>query len=362
MDVTLTANDRSIVPRHPYAKGIHVLKGTAARLAHSARLLIAFLHRPRGTRRLVRCAPFAALCLALLGPPGGALARERAHPSSPEADHVKAHPHSVRHARRPPRPHLLPRCGYNAAAARRLHSRAIYVLDVKSNTVLLSRRAHEVRPIASISKLMMAVVARSTHRPLNGMLRVTAQDRDRIKFTGSRLKVGSRLSRRDMLHIALMSSENRAAAALSRDYPGGRPAFIAAMNRKARQLGMRHTHFENASGLSPHNVSTAADLAKLVAYAHRDPLIRRFSTDKWDTVHPGRGQLVYVNSNALIRLGHAPIQLQKTGFINESGHGVVMRMLVRGRPQTLVLLGSRTPRGDIADAIQIRRWLDCSLS
>ncbi len=338
------------------------MKGIAARLTRSACIFIASPHRPPGTRRLARCLSLAALCLALLGPAGGALAREHAHPPPPEVHHVKARPHSASHARRPPRPRLLPRCGYNAAAVRRLHSRAIYVLDVKSNTVLLSRRAHEVRPIASISKLMMAVVARSARRPLNGMLRVTAQDLDRIKFTGSRLKVGSRLSRRDMLHIALMSSENRAAAALSRDYPGGRPAFIAAMNRKARQLGMRHTHFDNASGLSPHNVSTAADLAKLVAYANRDPLIRRFSTDKWDTVYPGRGQLVYVNSNALIRLGHAPIQLQKTGFINESGHGMVMRMQVRGRPQTLVLLGSRSPRGDIADAIQIRRWLDCSLS
>ncbi|MBN3817208.1 D-alanyl-D-alanine endopeptidase, partial [Paraburkholderia sp. Se-20369] len=213
----------------------------------------------------------------------------------------------------------------------------------------------------SISKLMTAVVARQADRPLDGMLRVTAHDRDTIKFTHSRLSVGSTLSRRDMVRIALMSSENRAAAALSRDYPGGRPAFVAAMNREARRLGMRYTHFHEATGLSPRNVSTAEELARLVDAAARDPLIRRFSTARSGSVQPGSGTLRYVNSDPLVRYGQWPIQLQKTGFINEAGHGVVMRTQVRGRPATIVLLGAPTRAGVTHDAQTIRRWLACSL-
>ncbi|WP_341773430.1 serine hydrolase, partial [Burkholderia anthina] len=136
------------------------------------------------------------------------------------------------------RPQLLASCGYTPATKRLLRSRAIYVVDERTGTVLLERNASQIRPIASVSKLMTAVVSLDRHAPLARRISVTGADRDTIKFTGSRLKVGSTLSRRDMLHIALMSSENRAAAALSRDYPGGRPAFVAAMNRKARTLGM----------------------------------------------------------------------------------------------------------------------------
>ncbi|QTO20524.1 serine hydrolase [Burkholderia seminalis] len=259
------------------------------------------------------------------------------------------------------KPRLLASCGYTPRAVRALHSRASYVLDVDSGTPLLARNARAVRPIASISKLMTAVVARDADRPLNGVLRVTAHDRDTIKFTGSRLQVGSALSRRDMFHIALMSSENRAAAALSRDYPGGRAAFVNAMNREARRLGMRHTHFREPTGLSPHNVSTAEDLARLVGAAARDPLIRYFSTDTSTTVRPGDGELVYVNSDPLVRYRRLPIRLQKTGFINESGHGVVMRMRVKGRRETVVLLGAPTRAGVSSDALKIHRWLSCSI-
>ncbi|UXU91304.1 serine hydrolase [Burkholderia sp. S-53] len=256
---------------------------------------------------------------------------------------------------------LMASCGYTPRAVASLHSRAAYVLDVDSGTPLLARNARTVRPIASISKLMTAVVARDADRPLNGVLRVTAHDRDTIKFTGSRLQVGSQLSRRDMFHIALMSSENRAAAALSRDYPGGRAAFVNAMNREARRLGMRHTHFREPTGLSPHNVSTAEDLAKLVGAAAQDPLIRYFSTDTSTTVRPGDGELLYVNSDPLVRYRRLPIRLQKTGFINESGHGVVMRMRVKGRRETVVLLGAPTRAGVSSDALKIHRWLTCSI-
>lgn len=259
------------------------------------------------------------------------------------------------------KPRLMASCGYSPRALNTLHSRAAYVLDVDSGTPLLARNARTVRPIASISKLMTAVVARDADRPLNGVLRVTARDRDTIKFTGSRLQVGSELSRREMFHIALMSSENRAAAALSRDYPGGRAAFVNAMNREARRLGMRHTHFHEPTGLSPHNVSTAEDLAKLVGAAAQDPLIRYFSTDTSTTVRPGDGELVYVNSDPLVRYRRLPIRLQKTGFINESGHGVVMRMRVKGRRETVVLLGAPTRAGVSSDAVKIHRWLSCSI-
>lgn len=273
--------------------------------------------------------------------------------------------HATTHAAKRPIRHarikLLPRCGYTVKSRRMLRSRAIYVVDQKTGIVLTSRRADEVRPIASISKLMTAMVSLDMKHSLNIRLRVRDQDRDFIKYTGSRLKVGSVLSRRDMLHIALMSSENRAAAALSRDYPGGRAAFVAAMNRKARALGMKNTHFANATGLSPHNVSTARDLARLVAAANHYSLIRRFSTDTAQIVKPGHGRLAYVNSNPLVRAGSADIVLQKTGFINEAGHSVVMRLIVHGRPIIVVLLGAPGPHDHIADAIRIHRWLVCSL-
>lgn len=259
------------------------------------------------------------------------------------------------------RPQLLASCGYTQASRQLLRSRAVYVVDERTGTVLAEKQANRILPIASISKLMTSVVALDSGAPLARRLKVGAQDRDYEKFTGSRLKVGSVLSRKDMLHIALMSSENRAAAALSRDYQGGRPAFVAAMNRKARTLGMVNTHFVNGTGLSPRNVSTARDLAKLVAAANRYPRIRAFSVDKRQTMTPGHGRLVYVNSNPLVRTGDDRITLQKTGFINEAGHCVVMRYMAHGRPVDIVLLGAPGPHAHIADAVRIRRWLDCSL-
>ncbi|MBR8313674.1 serine hydrolase [Burkholderia dolosa] len=284
-----------------------------------------------------------------------------AHRAAPTPQQRRAKRTTAVRPRAAPKPRLLASCGYSPRAVRSLHSRAAYVLDVDSGTPLLARNARTVRPIASISKLMTAVVARRADRPLNGVLRVTARDRDTIKFTGSRLPIGTELSRRQMFHIALMSSENRAAAALSRDYPGGPAAFVGAMNREARRLGMRRTHFREPTGLSPHNVSTAEDLARLVGAAAKDPLIRYFSTDTSTTVRAGDDELLYVNSDPLVRYGRLPIRLQKTGFINESGHGVVMRMRVNGRRETIVLLGAPTRAGVSSDALKIHRWLACSI-
>ncbi|MFM0395961.1 serine hydrolase [Paraburkholderia phytofirmans] len=260
-------------------------------------------------------------------------------------------------------PRLLARCGYTPKSRALLRARSVYVVDERTQTVLTEKQADRVMPIASVSKLMTAVVSLDAKHALNVPLNVTVQDQDFDKFTGSRLSVGSTLSRHDMLHIALMSSENRAAAALSRDYTGGRPGFVAAMNAKARLLGMRHTSFVNGTGLSAQNVSTARDLSLLVAAASRYPLIRAYSTDRDQMVLPGGGRasLSYHNSNALVRGGDRSIVLQKTGYINEAGHCVVVRMKVHGRPVDIVVLGAPGAHDHIADVVRISRWLRCSL-
>lgn len=288
------------------------------------------------------------------------VAPPRRKPSPPPPTHTS--PAAAAKPVPPGVPQLLAQCGYTPAARRTLRSHAIYVVDENTGTVLLERHGTQIRPIASISKLMTAVVWLDRRAPLAQRIRVGTPDLDTLKFTGSRLKVGSVLSRRDMLHIALMSSENRAAAALSRDYPGGRAAFITAMNRKARRLGMHDTHFVNATGLSPRNVSSARDLARLLRAAAAYPVIRDDSTDRDYTVRPGRHTVLhYVNSNALARGGDARLTLQKTGFINESGHNVVMRYRFGKRAVDIVLLGAPDAHAHIADAIRIRNWLACSL-
>ncbi|HEV3426884.1 MAG TPA: serine hydrolase [Paraburkholderia sp.] len=260
-------------------------------------------------------------------------------------------------------PHLLARCGFTMASRTRLFSRSVYIVDEQTHTPLYARNADTVAPIASVSKLMTAVVwLDQRHAPLAQRIGVTSADLDTLKFTHSRLTVGSSLTRADMLHIALMSSENRAAAALSRDYPGGRPAFVAAMNAKARSLGMPHTRFVNATGLSPQNVSTARELATLVRAANGYPLIRRYSTDNEQRVPTGHGQLQYVSSNRLVRYGRVQASVQKTGFINESGHNMVMRVMVHGRrPVIVTMLDSASAEGSRLDGERISHWLNCSL-
>lgn len=260
------------------------------------------------------------------------------------------------------KPRLLARCGFTPASRKHLFSRAVYVVDEQTHTPLFSRNANQVWPIASLSKLMTAVVWLDSDPAMRAPLTVTNADRDTLKFTHSRLAVGSTLSGAEMLHIALMASENRAAAALSRDYPGGRSAFISAMNAKARALNMPNTRFENSTGLSPNNVSTARELARLVRASNGYPLIRRYSIDHQQRVSTGKGQLQYVNTNRLVRYGKVDASVQKTGFINESGHNMVMRVLVhRRRPVIVTMLGSDTPEGSRLDGVRIAHWLSCSL-
>ncbi|MDR6502625.1 D-alanyl-D-alanine endopeptidase (penicillin-binding protein 7) [Burkholderia ambifaria] len=240
-----------------------------------------------------------------------------------------------------------------------LRSSVAYVVDQNSGEPLFDKNSHAVVPIASISKLMTAMVVLDSKSPMADQIEVTDEDRDYEKGTGSRLSVGSVLSREDMLHIALMASENRAAAALSRYYPGGRPAFVAAMNAKAKALGMTDTHFENSTGLSSSNVSSARDLVKMVNAAYQYPMIRQFSTDRTYEVYTGKRNLVYNSTNALIRgNGSWDIGLQKTGFINEAGECLVMQATIHGRPMVMVLLDSFGKYSRFADAARLRNWLD----
>ena len=239
-----------------------------------------------------------------------------------------------------------------------LRSSVAYVIDQNSGESLFDKNSRAVVPIASITKLMTAMVVFDSKEPMTDQIEVTDEDRDYEKNTGSRLSVGSVLSREDMLHIALMASENRAAAALSRYFPGGRPAFLAAMNAKAKQLGMTDTHFENPTGLTSQNVSSARDLVKMVNAAYQYPLIRKFSTDHSYEVYTGKRSLAYNSTNALVRNPTWDIGLQKTGFINEAGECLVMQATIHGRPMIMVLLDSSGKYSRFADATRLRTWLD----
>ena len=239
-----------------------------------------------------------------------------------------------------------------------LRSSVAYVVDQNTGESLFDKNSRAVVPIASITKLMTSMVVLDSKAPLTEQVEVTDEDRDYIKNTGSRLAVGSVLSREDMLHIALMASENRAAAALSRYFPGGRPAFIAAMNAKAKQLGMTDTHFESPSGLTSENVSSARDLVKMVNAAYQYPMIREFSTDRSYEVYTGKRSIAYNSTNALVRNPTWDIGLQKTGFINEAGECMVMQTTIHGRPMIVVLLDSSGKYTRFADATRLRNWLD----
>jgi D-alanyl-D-alanine endopeptidase (penicillin-binding protein 7) len=239
-----------------------------------------------------------------------------------------------------------------------LKSNAALVLDQSSAEVLFEKNSQVALPIASITKLMTSLVVVEANQSMDEPITVTDEDVDREKFSHSRLRVGSQLTRTNMLHIALMSSENRAASALGRSYPGGLPAFVAAMNAKARALGMVSTHYVDSTGLSSNNVSTARDLAKLVIAAHQHPLIRQYSTDSKYAVEPGGPMLQYRNSNHLVDNPDWQIGLQKTGYISEAGRCLVMQTQIEGRPIVMVFLDSKGKSSRLADAGRIRKWLE----
>jgi D-alanyl-D-alanine endopeptidase (penicillin-binding protein 7) len=238
-----------------------------------------------------------------------------------------------------------------------LKSSVALVLDQDTNEVLLSKNPEAVLPIASITKLMTATIVTEAKQPLDEVLTITEDDVDNQKHSSSRLAVGTQLTRGEMLHLALMSSENRAAHALGRNYPGGLQAFVAAMNAKARELGMNDTRYVEPTGLSSANQSSAHDLALLVKAASQHELIRELSTSREYQVAVGNRQLQFRTTNALVRSPSWDIGLQKTGYITEAGRCMVMQAQLAGRKLIMVLLDSAGKYSRIGDAERIRKWL-----
>lgn len=243
-----------------------------------------------------------------------------------------------------------------------LASSVAFVIDQSSSQVLLDKNANVSLPIASITKMMTGLIVVQSGLDMREMLTVTDADVDRMKFSSSRLRVGARMSRGDLLHIALMSSENRAAAALGRNYPGGLGAFVAAMNAKAQELGMHDTHYVDSSGLSSQNVASARDLARLMTVAYGEPLLRQFSTDPKYVVNDGQRDMHYGNTNYLVASPDWNIGLQKTGFINEAGKCLMLQAVIQGRNVIMVFLDSKGRQTRTADAGRVKRWLETTAS
>jgi D-alanyl-D-alanine endopeptidase (penicillin-binding protein 7) len=242
-----------------------------------------------------------------------------------------------------------------------LKSSVALVLDQETNEVLFSKNSKAVLPIASITKLMTALVVTEAQLPLDDMLDVTQEDVDTEKGSRSRLTVGTRLTRLEMLHLALMSSENRAANALGRHYPGGLQAFVAAMNQKAVELGMADTRYVEPTGLSSANQSSARDLATLVNAAYSHQIIRDLSTSPEYAVAIGARQLQFRNTNGLVRNPEWEIGLQKTGYISEAGRCLVMQANITGRKLIMVFLDSAGRYSRMGDAERVRKWISESV-
>ena len=242
----------------------------------------------------------------------------------------------------------------------RLQSANALVLGAGDDLPIYAKNAETVTPIASITKLMTAMVVLDAKQPADDLLTIDIADLDMLKGSHSRLRLGVELPRVEMLRLALMASENRAASALCRYYPDGSNACIAAMNAKATSLGMRNTHFSDSTGLNSENQSTARDLARMVMAASKYPMIREFSTTPNAMVDapPTGRQVSFQNTNSLVRTGTWDIQLQKTGFIREAGRCVVMLAIVASKPVVIVLLDSIGKLTRVGDANRIRHWLE----
>jgi len=239
-----------------------------------------------------------------------------------------------------------------------VRSHAFYVLDETHSSVLAARHASVPAPIASITKLMTALVVLEAGQPMDELLTITSADVRGTVGGKSRLAPGARLSRGDLLHLALMSSENRAAHAVCRNYPDGLPACVQAMNDKAAELEMTTTRFVEPTGLSSSNVASPEDLARLVLAAAANPTIRDFSTDDSHTVYLGRQALEYRNTNRLVENPAWDVGVQKTGYISKAGRCLVMQTVVDERQVVIVLLNSLGRLTRIADAVRIRTWLE----
>lgn len=245
------------------------------------------------------------------------------------------------------------------AAKLRLASANAIIVDAEDGKPLYAKAADEITPIASVTKLMTAMVVLDSQQAMDEPLEVDMGDFDYLKGSHSRLGMGTTLTRNEMLRLALMASENRAASSLARHYPGGLKAFVTAMNFKAASLGMTHTHYEDSTGLDPRNVSTASDLAKLVRAAADYPLIREYSTTPSHYVETQTGRtLGFNNSNALVKNAAWDIQLQKTGYIREAGRCVVMLANIASKPMVIVLLDSIGKFTRLGDAQRVKHWLE----
>ncbi len=242
-----------------------------------------------------------------------------------------------------------------------LKSASALVLDQSTGQALVEKQAGAVVPIASLTKLMTAMVLLDAHLDPREMLTITNDDKDLLRHSRSRLPVGTRLPREQALLLALLASENRAAHALGRTFPGGLPAFVQAMNAKAKELGLSGAHFEDPSGLSSGNVATAWDLARILDAAYHYPEIRDFSTRAEATVHSGRRSIQFPNTNALVRNPRWNIGLSKTGYIEEAGRCLVMQAMLANRPVLVILLDSWGKYSRLGDANRIKQWLEARL-
>jgi D-alanyl-D-alanine endopeptidase (penicillin-binding protein 7) len=260
----------------------------------------------------------------------------------------------------PPRPSFGMLAGLHSSIDDQitLKSSVAYVIDQDTQEVLLSKNDQAILPIASITKLMTALVVREANLDMDESIMISVDDIDTEKGSGSRLRPGTTLTRGELLHLALMSSENRAAHALGRTYPAGLDAFINQMNAKAAQLGMRDTRYAEPTGLSSRNQSSAKDLATLVAFAANDSTLRELSTSNGFQVEVGRKTLKYRSTNRLVSNPNWDIDLQKTGYISEAGQCLVMQVKVAGRKLIMVFLDSAGKFSRIADAERVRRWLE----
>jgi len=244
-----------------------------------------------------------------------------------------------------------------------LRSNAALVLDAATGEVVIDKNGGAVTPIASITKLMTAIVLLESGLDLQAEVALAREDVDMKKGSRSRLRTGASLTRDELLLIALMASENRAAAALGRSYPGGTQAFVAAMNEMAAELGMHDTRFVDPTGLSPHNVSSARDLAKLVRAAHGYPLIREYSTrDKATVLLSGKQKMNFRNTNGLVRNARWEIDLSKTGYISEAGRCLVMQVRLASKDLIVVLLDSWGKHSRVGDAQRIRKWVETTVA
>lgn len=241
-----------------------------------------------------------------------------------------------------------------------LMSSMALVVNQEDGSTIYAKRPSARGPIASLTKLMTAMVTLDANLPMDEPMTVTEADVDTLRGSSSRLPVGATLSREDMLHLALMASENRAASALARHHPGGRHAFVDAMNRKAAELGMSQSWFADPTGLRVENMSTAQDLVKMVKSAYQYPLIRRFSTsESHDVIFSGHAFPVHFrNTNTLVKSENWDIGLSKTGYINEAGRCLVMQARIAQQPVIIVLLDAQGSYTRIGDANRVKKWIE----